>query len=129
MSKFTQFNSILPLPKENLWITTDELIFYERDDLTWEVHIVPAWFKTDWCSVMCPLWQWAEPKTIGPCILHDWLWKEQKWFFKSNCLFYKSLRANWSSIYKSIKFYIWVTSPVWFYIYKNKRWVTITKSQ
>jgi hypothetical protein len=122
MSKFTQFNWIKPLPKENLWVTTEDLVFYERDDLIWKKYVVPSGFKTDGCSVSCPLWQWAEPKTIWPCVLHDQFFKNKIWFFKSNYLFFKSLRANKNSIYKSLKFYLWVTSPIWYYIYKKKQW-------
>lgn len=120
MSKFTEFQWIKPLIKENVWITTAPLVFYENNDLTWKKYIVPKWYKTDWCSVKCPLWQWAEPKTIACCILHDWLFEMKEWFFKSNCLFFKSLRANKNSLYKSLKFYLGVTSPVWYYIYLKK---------
>jgi len=120
MSKFTQFNSIKPLIKENLWETTDELIFYENNDLSGEKYIVPEGFKTDWCSVRCPLWQWATPKTIWACVLHDYLWSIGEWFLKSNCLFFKALKSTWNSTYQSLKFYLGVTSPIWYLIYQDK---------
>jgi len=120
MSKFTDFNSIQPLVWPNTWITTKELVFYERDDLKGKKYVVPAWFITDWCSIGCPFWQSAKPRLIMACILHDYLWSKKIWFFKSNCLFFKALRANKASMFQSIKYYLWVSSPIGMYIYANK---------
>lgn len=123
MSKFTQFNAIKPLPKENLWITTSRLIFFERDDLVWIAHIVPEWFIFDGASVPRVFWIFftpTQPKTISASCLHDRLWRNKIWFFKSNCLFYKSLVASGNSKLKSFLFYLWVTNPIWYLIYLSK---------
>jgi len=123
MSQFTKFNAIRPIPKENLWITTEELVFYENDDLTWEKYIVPVGFKFDWASIPRILWVLfapVEPKTISSAALHDFLVRTKIcWYRKTNCLFYKALRtSNW--ILKSSIFYIWVTLGTWIFYYFRK---------
>jgi len=123
MSKFTKFQSIRPIPKSNKWITTWLLIFYENEDLTWTKYIVSEGFIFNWMSVPRLLWIFFPPieaKTLNASCLHDFLFQQQVWFLKSNCLFYKALRASWNSIFKSLLFYIWVTNPIWYYIYLKK---------
>ena len=113
MSKFTEFNNIRPLIDENLWITTKELVFYENDDLTGKKRVVECWFKTDWCSVSCPFWQWAKPRTIPACVLHDYLWDLKIGFWKSNLLFYKAMRANKVWFIERSRYYLGVTLFGW----------------
>jgi len=123
MSKYTQYNAIRPDTNSNMWETTEKLVFYERDDLIWKKVIVPAGFCFDWASIPRIFWIFytpVSPDTINASCIHDYLWANQRWFFKSNCLFYKALITSWNSKFKSILFYLWVTNPIWYIIYLMK---------
>ncbi len=118
MSVFTNFVSIKPLLETNEWITTKELTFYIDDSLEWEYIQVPCWFVFDWCSVFCPFWQWAEPKTIASCCLHDYMFRHKMGFWFSNLCFYRALRSKWVWRFKRIKYWLWVTLFWWLAYYR-----------
>lgn len=121
MSKFTEFASIKPLVELDLWMTTNELEYYESNDLVWTKIIVPCGTITDWCSIpLCFLWQKVTPKTLPACILHDYLWSMEAWFWRSNWQLLKWLKATDQSVYTRWKIYLWVTI-FWYPIYFFKK--------
>ena len=120
MSSFTKHSNIKPhLDK---WINVEEFTFYHDDSLTWIKDIIPAWFEFDGCSIpLCIFWKKVEPNTITACCYHDWLFREQKyWFFKSNYLFLIALRITGASAFKRAKYWFGVTLFWWITRFKKK---------
>lgn len=130
MSSFTKFASIHPVLKEDRWITTNELEYFENDDLTGKKWTVPCWFKTDGCTIpICIFGPKISPKTIAPCVLHDYLWESRAWFIYGNIHFYKWLRAVKVSKPRRIIYFLWVTLFWWipyyvvYYIKEIRLWM------
>lgn len=98
MSIFTKFTSIHPIPWKNVWVTSNELVFYENDDMTWDKIVVPCWFEFDWASTprfIRILFPPAEPRTINAACLHDWLFANKSYSLrKTDLLFLRALKAS-----------------------------------
>lgn len=121
MSVFTENINIAPLPKENLWITTATIRFYLFEEWIWEYIDIPEWYKFDWASIPRLFWILfapAEPKTITPAVLHDYLTDiKQFWYFLTHHYFYVALRISWNGRFKSSIFFIWVCLFGWISYY------------
>ena len=127
MSKFTSFVSIMPDLKHNMWITTNELVWYTNEEMEeWKAGSSPyieveCGFMTDGCSIpVCILWQKITPRTLPSCILHDDMWWKQLGFWWSNWQFLKSLKATKNPLITRWKLYLGVTL-FGYYIYYNKK--------
>lgn len=124
MSNFTKFWSINPVPEMNMRITTNDLEFYENDNLKGKKWIVPCGFKTDGCSIpFCFLWPKVAPRTLSACILHDYLWEQRVGFWKSNKLFYRALRALKVSLFRRCQYWLGVTLIWWILYFNILKWI------
>jgi hypothetical protein len=113
MSSFINHSKIEAHWKQ--WKNLESFRFYHNDNKLWIYDEIEAWFIFDWCSVpFCLFWQKIEPDTLTPCCYHDWLVKYKRyWYWKSNYLFLVSMRINWTSTWKKIRYYLWVTLWCW----------------
>lgn len=77
MSNFTENTSIEPIPKKNLWITTQKLRWELWEEGSWEYIGVPTWFLFDGCTIpkiFGMILQKAEPRTINAGCIHDYIY-------------------------------------------------------
>lgn len=80
MSNFTTDLVLEYLPKENLWKTDRELIYYVGEEDSDDVITVPKGFITDLASVLWPA-STIIPKSgkyNGAAVVHDYLYSEHK---------------------------------------------------
>lgn len=120
MSSFTSNVNIAPLPKENLWITTDEFCFWtesywERRDI-----IVWKWFVTDAGSIPRLLQRMIpklEPRTISCYVLHDYIYIHYRhiWKIKADLILIEALGIMEVPLWKIIL--VWIGLTLWW------RWV------
>ena len=87
---------------------------------------IPEWFrlKSDGASIpkiFKPLFQSEESKYTEPSILHDWLYYNKIGYFKSNWIFYKTMREYNVSKSTSILFFLAVTLFGWYRYYFKQR--------
>jgi len=122
MSIFTEFTSIRSLPKKKLRITTKDLVFFLDDNCEWKSIKVDCWFTFNWASTPRLLWIFfppVEPDTINSACLHDFIVKYRLyWYIKTNWIFYKWLKAQWSSFIKRWLMFIGTMLGCWISYYR-----------
>lgn len=82
MSRFTEFTSIQPIPKSNLWTTTKWLYWELWEEGSNEFIGVPPWFIFDGATIpliitMLTGMQRIDAQTITWATLHDY-WRKEK---------------------------------------------------
>ena len=123
MSVFTENTSIEALKKENLWGTTEPLVFYTMIDDKREYITVPVWFKFDGASVPRFLWFLfppAEPRSIDAACLHDYLFETRQYsLWKTDLIFLEALEALWMVAWRRYLMFLWLKMGSWlpWYIY------------
>lgn len=105
MSVFTENVNIVPLPKQNLWMTTKELLYYVGNEFSDEKIIVPSGFVFDWASVPMifgNIIQRVEPRTLSSACIHDYMYTN-KIYKRSKCdkIFYEALIVSGTRKWKA----------------------------